>query len=377
VSPGPAPRYRIAIIGTRGIPARYGGWETFAEELATRLVARGHDVTVYCRPGNADGDPPRYQGVHLVYTRSIDSKRLGSVTQGLTAILHAMRRDYDCIHVMNVGNSLMAALLKLRVKAIAYTVDGLDWQRPKWGPVIKAALQLGELVTTKVATELVTDSKAIQAYYRARYRRDSTFIAYGANVDVSRRPEVLKEYDLERDDYFFVASRLEPENNADLTVRAFEGVATTKKLVIAGGANYRSEFIARLRSTRDPRVRFLGPVYQDGHIQELHCNCFAYVHGNEVGGTNPALLKAMAYGNAVIGLDVPYNAEVLDGAGLLYQKSVDDLRAKIRHALDHPEVVARCRARAVERIREAYTWDHIVDEYERVYGRVVAANRAP
>ena len=363
----------VALLGTRGVPANYGGFETCAEEVGCGLAARGHDVTVYCRRGNAPGDPTEYRGVRLRYTGHIDQKALGTLTHTLTATADAIRRDYDVLVYFNAANAVAALLAKVLCSApVILNVDGLEWQRRKWGLVGRGYYQFAEWLSTKVADRVVTDSRAIQAYYERRWKTPSTFVPYGAHVAGPERPEVLDGYGLAPGSYFLTASRLEPENNADLTVRAFEQFTTDKKLVIVGGANYKSDFVRRLRETRDPRVLFLGPVYTPGHIRELHCGAFAYVHGNEVGGTNPALLKAMGYGNCVLALDVPFNAEVVGDAGLLYRKDAADLAAKLRRVLDDPALVKQLGERARERIRSAYRWDQVVDGYERLLYSVVS-----
>jgi glycosyltransferase involved in cell wall biosynthesis len=250
-------------------------------------------------------------------------------------------------------------------------VDGLEWRRRKWGLLGRAYYHGAEWLSTKVADRVLTDSRAIQAYYERRWSTPSTFVPYGAHVGGAERPEVLKQYGLEPDSYFFTASRLEPENNADLTIRAFAQVATDKKLVIAGGANYRSAYVRRLKRTADPRVVLLGPVYAAGHIRELHCGAFAYIHGNEVGGTNPALLKALGYGSCVLALDVPYNAEVVGVAALLSQKDPRDLAAKLELVLKDRPLVERLRQRARARVAEAYRWDDVVAGYERLLRSVL------
>jgi len=191
-------------------------------------------------------------------------------------------------------------------------------------------------------------------------------------VEGAERPEILREYGLEPGSYFFVASRLEPENNADLTVDAFARVATDKRLVIAGATNYRSRFVEDLRRRADPRVLFLGPVYRPGHIRELHCGAFAYVHGNEVGGTNPALLKALGYGNCVLALDVPFNAEVVGDAALLYRKDADDLARLMQRVLAEPDLARRLGERARRRIHDAYQWKDVVVGYEQILQRAEA-----
>lgn len=365
---------KIAMIGTRGIPARYGGAETFAEELATRLAARGHSITVYCWHGIDPSVAREYKGVRLVYVPGIRSKALGSLSYGFSGLVHASLGEYDCLHVFNVGNAPVCVLPRLLRKKIVMMTDGLDWQRRKWGPVVRRALQFGEYVATKVATELVADARAMQRYYLARYGASSVYIPYGAHVDVSREPELLNEFGLEPRGYFFVVTRLEPENNTDLTIKAFERMETDRKLVIVGGANYRSPFVKELRETRDPRIRFIPPLYDRRRLRELFCNAYAYVHGNEVGGTNPALLQAMGYGCAVLAVNVVFNADVLADAGILFEKSVDDLCRKMEHVASRPELVAELRQRAVRRIRDAYTWEGMADQYERLFARVCFGN---
>lgn len=363
---------KIAVIGTRGVPANYGGFETCAEELAVGLAANGHDVTVYCRPGNAPGDPSEYKGVNLIYRPLIESKSLGTITHTASSLLHAVRHDFDVLMVFNAGNGPLCVLPRLLRRRMAVNVDGLEWKRAKWGRAVKAYYQFGEWCSSKTATRIVSDSRGIQAYYDERFKTPSTFIAYGAHIEGSVDSSILSEYGLEPGEYFFVASRLEPENNADTTIKAFERLTTDKKLVIAGGANWESPFVEELKRTTDPRVQLLGPVYKPGHIQELHAHCFAYVHGNEVGGTNPALLKALGYGNCVLALDVNFNAEVVADAALLYRKDPVHLADQMQTLIDDPRLVDELRRRGPIRIKEAYQWDVIVRDYESLFERMVS-----
>jgi glycosyltransferase involved in cell wall biosynthesis len=376
-------RLRVGLLGTRGVPANYGGFETCAEEVSVGLAQRGHDVTVYCRRGNVAGNPEEYKGVRLRYTPHIERKSLGTLTHAVTSTWDAMRQGFDVLLYFNAATAAAALLGKVGSRTpIVLNVDGLEWKRRKWGPLGRTYYVLAEWLSTKIADRVISDSLAIQRYYVERWNTPSTFVPYGAHLDGPAHPEVLQEYGLNPDSYFLVASRLEPENNADVTVDAFSRVATDKALVIVGGANYKSAFVARLTDRADARVRFLGPVYKPGHIRELHCGAFAYVHGNEVGGTNPALLKALGYGNCVLALDVAFNAEVVGDAALLYAKDPEDLAEKMRRLLAEPELVTRLRQRARERIGEAYQWAHVVDGYERIlqraaergYGATVAAD---
>ncbi len=365
---------KIALIGTRGVPANYGGFETCAEEIAVGLVEKGHDVTAYCRFGNAPGNPSEYKGVKLRYCKHWDSKVTGTFSHTFNCLRDARKQKFDVLMIFNAANAPLLLIPRLRGEKIALNVDGLEWRRKKWGWFAKKYYKFAEWVSTKVAHRIISDSRAIQAYYDTKFKTPTTFIAYGGNIEGSVKPEILKEYGLESGEFFLQASRLEPENHADYTVRAFEKVKTNKKLVIAGGANWDSPFIKKIKETKDPRIQFLGPVYTPGHIRELHCHCYAYVHGNEVGGTNPALLKAMGYGNCVLSLNVDFNAEVLAGAGVLWDKNDDALAEQMRWVLDHPEEVAKKRKMAVERIRQAYRWDMITNVHVRLFKNIVSGH---
>jgi len=362
---------KIAILGTRGIPAKYGGFETCAEEISVDLVKRGHEVIVYGRKGNHDDSLKHYKGVRLFHIPYIKGKITETFSNTFFSMLHVLTQRVNVIYVMNAANSPLCLIPKIFGKKVVINVDGLEWKRKKWGKFARKYYQFAEKLSTIFSNRIISDSLGIKEYYQKRYKTDSTFIAYGAQIEESENPEIIEEYGLKPNEYFFIASRLEPENNADLTVKAFEKVKTEKKLVIAGGANYKSGYIKELRETKDSRIVFLGPVYKDGHIKELHCNCYAYVHGNEVGGTNPALLKALGYGNTVLSLNVPFNAEVISDAGILYERSADDLAEKMQFLIDNPEYRAGFRSKAINRILEEYTWGKITDKYEKFFADII------
>jgi glycosyltransferase involved in cell wall biosynthesis len=357
---------KIAIIGTRGVPARYGGFEVCAEEISVGLAEKGYDVTVYCRNDNWLKGQRDYKNVHLVLLPYLPFMVVETLSHSALSAFHALFRRYDAIIIFNAANSVFAALLRLFGNNVAINVDGLDWKRKKWGFWGRNYYKFSEYIATRIGAKIITDSRGIQAYYLEKFNKESHFIAYGAHREKSIRPEIISEYNLVKNEYFFVGSRLEPENNVDLIISAFEQIHTDKKLVIAGGVNYKSKFIERIRKTKDQRIVFVGPIYQEGHLRELYCHCYAYIHGNEVGGTNPALLMAMGYGKCVIALDVIYNREVIEDNGLLYSKTASDLKEKIEFVLENPSKVNEYGELAVQRIKAEYTWDKITRAYEEL-----------
>jgi glycosyltransferase involved in cell wall biosynthesis len=361
----------IALCGARGVPHTYGGWEVFFVELAPRLVERGHEVIVYCRRTLFREKPPCYKGVRLIYLPSIETKVLGTPTHTMLCMLDMLFRKVDVALVVNVANAFYCIIPRLFGKHVAINVDGLDWRRDKWGPMGKRYFYLNAKWVGKICPRgVVTDAYEMRRVYLEDFGTPSACIAYGANVETSERPEVLCQYGLEPFQYYLILSRLVPENNADLIVSAFERVRTNKALAIAGDANYRSRFVERVKQTKCPRVRFLGHVGNAEQVKELHCNAYAYIHGHSMGGTNPALLKALGCGNCVLALETGFNVEVMQDYGIFFKHDAADLARKLQYVDDHPEAAAEYRRRAPERIREAYTWEKITDQYEELFLRL-------
>lgn len=362
---------KIALIGTRGVPASYGGFETCVEEVGRRLAERGHEVTVYCRSGHYREHPPEYLGMRLVYLPSIRHKVLDTLSHTALSVLHASVRSFDVLMVFNAANSPMLLLPRLLGRRIAINTDGLEWKRGKWGRMARGYYRFAERLSTHLANRIVADSRGIADYYREQYDTDSTFIAYGAYIQESSRPELLAPLGLTPGSYFLQITRFEPENNPLLTLRAFHELDTDKKLVLVGGVPYESDYSRQLLREAGDQVLLPGFIYEPELLRELWCNCFAYVHGNEVGGTNPALLQAMANGCPVLAIDVPFSRDVLGEAGLYFAAEEEDLREKMVWALDHPqELEVRCK-QGVERILEHYSWEQVTDGYERLFSEMV------
>jgi glycosyltransferase involved in cell wall biosynthesis len=361
---------KLAIIGTRGIPANYGGFETFAEELSTRLVNRGHEVTVYCRSNNIKYRQPMYKGVKLSVLPTLGTKYLDTVAHTFLSVLHAIPKRFDCVLMCNAANALFAAVPRLTGSPVALNVDGIERKRKKWGGVGRAYYRLSEFLATFIPNVIVTDAEVIKDYYMRTYSKDSTMIAYGAECSRVDTTATLEQLGLKSRGYFLYVSRLEPENNAHLVVKAFERVQTEKQLVIVGDAPYAYDYIQRLKATEDSRIHFPGGIYGVGY-RELQSHAYAYIHATEVGGTHPALIEAMGAGNCVLVFDTPENREVVGESGLFFADA-ETLGQRIQTALSDPALVQSLRNRAQARAKAVYSWDAVTEAYETLLRKLVA-----
>src|SRR5436309_3005002 len=360
---------RIAILGTRGVPASYGGFETFAEHLSTRLVARGHDVTVYCRAHYVSPRQIEYHGVRLKVLPTIRHKYFDTVVHTFLSALYALPERFDAALICNAANATFAPLLRMVGTPVAVNVDGLEHKRKKWNWLGRSYYKLAERLSIILPNETVTDARVIQEYYMARYNAPSTMIAYGAEVE--RRPEpAVRQWRVEPNRYVLYVSRLEPENNAHLVIEAFKKVRTAHRLLIVGDAPYAHEYINELRARArgDKRIIFTGFVFGNDY-RMLQQNAYCYVHATEVGGTHPALLEAMGYGNCVLTLAAPENVEVVGEAGIPYADEAD-LATQLQRVLRDGSLVSSYRLRAQERIRKYYDWEHVVDCYEELFAKM-------
>ena len=362
---------RFAILGTRGIPARYGGFETFAEELSTRLVERGHSVTVYCRERYREAS---YRGVDLQYLPTIRHKYFDTIVHTWLSTLHlAANRGFDAVLYCNAANAIFTWLPRAIAMPVALNVDGLERHRKKWNALAKSWYRLSEWLATWMPNAVVTDAQSIADYYRSKYSRDSVMIPYGAETGVVETSAVLDRLGLERRAYFLYVSRMEPENNALLVREAFEKLGTPLKLALIGDAPYAADYIARVRDTKDPRVIMPGAIYGDGY-RELGSHCFAYIHATEVGGTHPALIEAMGRGALTLYLDNPENAEVAGGAAIPFTQK--NLQKVMQRVLAMPEAERdQWRARALERVKSRYSWDAVTAAYEELLTHLAKRRR--
>ena len=358
---------KIAIIGTRGIPSNYGGFETFAEECAAGLVSLGHAVTVYGRSHYVAGNLKTYRGVNLVVLPTLRWKYTDTVVHSGFCIFHALFQRFDGILICNAANAIYAWLPRLFGTPVVLNVDGIERRRQKWNRLGKAYYHFCEYLATCLPNAIVTDAQVIRSYYREQYGADSTFIPYGTKIEKPGGRDILEKLGLSEREYFLYVSRLEPENNAHLVVESFGKVRTSRRLLIVGDAPYSTEYIRRLRASRDSRILFPGAIYGEAYWQ-LQANAFCYIHATEVGGTHPALIEAMGQANIVVANGTPENIEVVGDAGIIYRKnSSEDLARCLQEIADQPEKYAEFRQAALERAQISYSWESVIRQYQQLF----------
>lgn len=356
---------RIALVGTRG-PGHYGGFETCVAEIAPRLADRGHEVVVYARRWQTDREW-HHPGVRIVNLPSVRTKSLDTLSHTAVSAAHLLRHRPDAAIFFGVGNSPFARAVRLARVPVVLNVDGLDRTRSKWGRIGRLYLHRAEVWALRACDVLVTDARSIQEYYRDTYRAESTFIPYGAPVGRITSDSELHRLGVTPDTYVLYVSRLEPENNAHVVIEAHRRSGVSNPLVVVGGSAYGGDYERNLYLSGGPLVTFTGFVFGDGYAQ-LQSHALVYVQATEVGGTHPALVEAMGYGNAVIALDTPEHREVLGDTGLYY-RDTDELGALLRRLLEDPDERSRLGGAAQARVRDLFSWEAVTKLYERACDR--------
>ena len=361
-------------MGTRGIPANYGGFETCVEEIAPRLAALGHEVTVYCRTPQITYQGDQYRGVRLVKLPTIRNKYLDTIVHTSLSAIHGLVRRYDVVLMFGVGNSPICALLRAGRLPVILNVDGLDWRRDKWPAPAKALLRLAEKVATRVANRTITDSRYVQQYYRKRFGVNLDYIPYGASPLPAELNGTLSWLGVEPEEYFLYVGRLEPENRVHDLVHASRAAEPRKQVIIVGDAPYSDDYKQALKSLAGDAICFPGAIYGPGYW-ELNHHAYAYVFPVESSGTHPALIEAMASSNCVLVRDTPDNRAV-GGETVRYFTSVDELVQLMRWAETDPIEVRRLGRLAAARAGELYNWDRVTAEYLALADAVVTGRRA-
>lgn len=363
---------KILLMGTRGAPARYGGFETAVEEVGSRLATR-HEVIVYCR--NPNQVKTEYLGMKLVNLPALRHRVLETLSHTFLSALHAIfrQRDIDVILLFNCANVIFLPLLRFCHAPVIIHLDGLESQRAKWGAFGKRYYSWAERTAARSADAVIADSRALAELYRAKYGVDAAFIAYGAPIlprgHASHR---LTRLNLRSNAFHLVVARFEPENNVREVVSAYSEAGTDFPLVVVGGAQYGSRYVSSVEAaSAKADVHFIGAIYDQEMLESLYANCISYVHGHSVGGTNPSLIRAMGAGATCLANDVIFNREVLAGAGL-YWSSQEQLSTLFEWVESNPDPCIEYSQSGQIRVAEFYCWDQVTSQLELLFTRTAS-----
>jgi len=370
VLPMPERKLRIAFIGGRGVISKYSGIEAYYEEVGQRLAQMGHEVTIYCRtyftPQLAD-----YHGMRLVRLPTIRSKHLETLVHTLLSTAHALTQRYDIVHYHALGPALFSFFPRLSRAKTAVTVQGLDWQRKKWGRLASAVLRLGEGASARLPNATMVVSQALQQRYRETHGLRAFYVPNGGMLRDWREPHQILELGIEPGNYILFLGRFSPEKGCHLLVQAFEQLDTMAQLVMAGASSYCDEYSRELRKHAGERIRMLDWVSGET-LDELLTNAMLFVLPSDLEGLSLALLDAMGAGLCVVTSDVPENREAVDGAGFTFQcGNATDLADRLRFLIANPAVREAAGKAAKQRIRERYQWKQIAGDIEKAYFQIM------
>ncbi|MGY1854935.1 DUF1972 domain-containing protein [Modestobacter sp. SYSU DS0290] len=361
---------RIALVGTRGVPARYGGFETAVEEVGRRLADAGHDVVVYCRTAADQPRPATHLGMRLVHLPALRRRSLETLSHTGLSVAHLLAHRVDAAVVFNAANAPWLPLLRAARIPVATHVDGLEWQRAKWGGVGKRYYRVVEALSVRWSDALIADAQGIADYYRDEFSAPTEQIAYGAPKLDDPAADKLAAAGLTPGGFHLVVARFEPENHVDVIVDGYRRSDARLPLVVVGSAPYADDYTRRVHALADDRVRFLGGVWDQELLDQLYRHCHTYLHGHSVGGTNPSLLRAIGAGAATIAYDVSFNREVLETSGQYFRTAGDVAAALAAAEADVPGT--RRRGKRARLLSVRYDWDHVAAAYEALCQRLAA-----
>ncbi len=360
---------KVAILGTRGYPYVYSGYETLVQHLAEGLVNKGVHVTVYCHRNLFSTFPETVNGVHLVYLPTIQKKSLSQLVHSFLAFVHAAFQSYDAILVCNAANGPFGLLTRWANIPTAINVDGLEWLRPKWKGFGARYFKWAARQACRFYDVIINDSEEMRRVYLAEFGRASQVIAYGGIVRKSTQPQLISQWSLQPGQYYLIVGRLIPDNNADILIEGFTSSNATKKLVVVGDVPYQDAYAERIKGLKDDRLVFTGYIRDQEVLAELYHQAYGYLHGHEFGGTNPTMLKALAYGSAILALNTPFNQEMLQEGryGRFFEKNAESIKLLVNKVEDQPEEMQTMKEVSSKGITEKYTWSYVVNQYLEVF----------
>jgi len=366
-------KINISIIGTRGYPYVYSGYETFVKQLSERLVLKYCNVTVYCHKGLFKTRPKEIKGIKLVYIPTIETKTLSQPIHSFLSIIHVCFSNTDVVLVVNSANGPFGMITKLFKIPAVINVDGLEWLRPKWKGFGSIYFKWASKMATIFYDQIINDSEEMRKVYLNLFKKDSKVIAYGANIRKSKNIDLITTFNINKREYYLVVGRLIPDNNADLIIKGFLKSNSKKKLVIVGDVPYKDSYASNLKNIVDKRLIFTGYVKDQNLLAELYHNCYVYIHGHEFGGTNPSMIKAMACGSSILALETSFNREMLQNKkyGIYFTKSISSIKNKIEFLDCNNKIVRNYRNNSVKGVTKKYNWDFITNEYYIIFNKLI------
>lgn len=362
-------KIKIAIIGSRGYPYVYSGYETLVKELSERLVKKGHNVRVYCHRSLFKKKPKYVNGIELVYTPSIETKILSQFINSFFSFIHVIFSSYDIIFVVNAANGPFGLITKVLGKRTCINVDGLEWLRPKWKGLASFYYRLSSKLSSKLFDHIITDSYSMQKIYRHKFSKDSTVIAYGHTMLRQTKISILNNLGISKNKYFLVVGRLIPDNNSDLIVEGFLMAKTDKKLVVVGDVPYKDSYAELLKMKGNDKIIFTGYIKNQNDLSSLYQNCYCYIHGHEFGGTNPTMINALFINCPVLALNTKFNKEMLKGKkSLFFEKNKKSVTKTI--SVFEENILEIISQNKTYKFPEIYDWDKIVKSYINVFKKI-------
>jgi len=365
---------RIAIIGSRGYPYVYGGFETFVKELSERLVKQDIEVHIYCQKNLFNSFPKQVNGIYLHYIPTLPQKSLNQIIHSFFSIIHATFSKADVLLVVNLAAGPMGWIPKITGKKTMINVDGLEWLRPKWQGLGAKYFYWAAKAATILYDKIITDAEGMRQVYLEEFNKDSTVIAYGAPDYKKAALNSIDRFGLKAEDYYLIVGRLVPDNNADLIIRGFLESQSTKKMVIVGDVPYTDKYASDLKATQNERLIFLGYVKDQDELMALYQNAFSYIHGHKYGGTNPAMLKAMSNHCAILALDTIFNREMLNNGeyGFFFDENADSVGCMLEKMESEPEKIQELKDKVSLGLTEKYNWEKITQAYKNEMAKLLS-----
>ena len=362
-------KLKIAIIGSRGYPYVYSGYETLVKELSERIVKRGHNVTVYCHSSLFKHKPKKINGVNLVYTPSIETKFLSQITNSFFSFIHVCFTNIDIVLVLNSANGPFGLLTKLFGIKTCINVDGMEWLRPKWKGIGSFYFKIASKLATIFFDEIITDSVEMKKIYQKKFGVNSYVIAYGSTMVKSLDKIKDNKFNLTSNSYYLIVGRLIPDNNVFLIVKGFIKSKTSKKLVVVGDVPYNDKYAQKIKSIQNKKILITGYIRDTKQLSYLYNNCFCYIHGHEFGGTNPTMINALDLNCNIISLRTKFNQEMLKGKdAILFDKNINSVVNTLNNY--NPKKPFK-----VYTLPKIYDWEFITKKYLDVFNNIIQSKK--